>query len=77
MLRKMSNDVVVPGIYVTCPICKQLLSKSEQGVGSHLKRHVRKNELSKDEEVATKNRIIGRTFDEELKRSQPCQQKKH
>ena len=56
-------SVITPGIFVTCPICKQLLSRSKAGVRAHLKMHTRKKELLKDEEVAMEKYIVGRRED--------------
>lgn len=45
-----------------CIFCKQILTNSDAGVGSHLEKHIKSGELKRKDKLKTKLRILGRPF---------------
>jgi len=57
-------NTITPGITRSCPICNATLANAEMGVNAHLRSHIRKKEISREEEQSLRCLILRRTYKE-------------
>jgi hypothetical protein len=45
-------------ILITCPLCNEAFFKSDVGVASHLRKHIREGLLAKEDYIALRAKLV-------------------
>jgi len=65
-MRGWQNNIApahgIPGPVRTCPVCGCTLANSEMGANSHLRMHIRRGEIAREDEQRLRQALLHRPY---------------